>query len=165
MPVLLLIRYIEKNNPLSYLGLRQDLRSGIKWTIVLSFIIILIFIVLNHIVHKNEPNFQLELNVWLNTILLAGITEEIVFRGFLLRKLMDSYKFWLANTITALLFTSIHFPIWMYKGMFASYHILGSIISILLLGFIFGYIYHKSRSLWTVIIIHSLYNFLVIIYN
>uniref|UniRef100_UPI00403F8EAF CPBP family glutamic-type intramembrane protease n=1 Tax=Niallia sp. XMNu-256 TaxID=3082444 RepID=UPI00403F8EAF len=46
-------------------------------------------------------------NEWLNTILLVGVTEEIVFRGFLLRKLMGSFKFWVANTITSLLFVFI----------------------------------------------------------
>ncbi|MFB1049799.1 lysostaphin resistance A-like protein [Paraliobacillus sp. JSM ZJ581] len=89
------------------------------------------------------------------------MTEEIVFRGFLLRKLMDFYKFWIANIITALLFVSIHFPIWFYKGLFGFPYILSSILTVFVLGIIFGFVYKKSNSLWSVIIIHSLYNLLV----
>ncbi|WP_268237917.1 CPBP family intramembrane glutamic endopeptidase [Ornithinibacillus halotolerans] len=85
----------------------------------------------------------------------------MVFRGFILRKLMDYYHFWLANTVTALLFVSIHFPIWFYRGMFEFPGIVSPILTTFILGIIFGYIYRKSNSLWSVIIIHSMYNLLV----
>ncbi|WP_438824400.1 lysostaphin resistance A-like protein [Bacillus sp. JJ1533] len=98
-------------------------------------------------------------------MLLVGITEEIVFRGFLLRKLMDSFRFWIANTITSFLFVSIHFPIWFYKGLFEFPYILSSIISVFVMGIIFGFVYKKSNSLWSVIIIHSLYNLLASLFN
>ena len=97
----------------------------------------------------------------LNIILLVGITEEIVFRGFLLKKLMNSFKFWIANTITSVLFVSIHFPIWFYKGLYEFPSILTASLTVFILRVIFGYVYKKSGSLWSVIVIHSLYNLLV----
>ncbi|WP_157764790.1 type II CAAX prenyl endopeptidase Rce1 family protein [Solibacillus sp. R5-41] len=39
--------------------------------------------------------------------------------------------------------------------------ILSSIITVFVLGIIFRFVYKKSDSLWSVIIIHSLYNLLV----
>ncbi|QGS69937.1 CPBP family intramembrane metalloprotease [Oceanobacillus sp. 143] len=119
------------------------------------------YVVLNLTILENNIDFQIGFGEWLNTILLVGITEEIVFRGFLLRKLRDSFRFWIANTITALLFVSIHFPIWFYKGLLEFPYILNPIITTFVLGIIFGFIYKKSKSLWSVIIIHSLYNLLV----
>ena len=160
-PVLLLVKIMEKSNPLSYLGLLQNVRKGVKWGGWTSLALISYFLVINTAVLRINIDFQIGFNAWLNTIILVGVIEEIVFRGFLLKKLMDFLGFWIANTITALLFVSIHFPIWIYKGLFAFPDVLNSIITVFVLGFIFGYIYKKSDSLWSVIIIHSFYNCLV----
>ncbi len=164
IPVILLVIYVEKSNPLSYLGLRYNNGKWLKWTALVSLALIIYFVVLNIALLKNDISFQIGFNESLNTIILVGVIEEIVFRGFLLRKLIDSYRFWIANSITALLFVSIHFPYWFYKGLFSFPHILSSIITAFILGMIFGFVYKKSNSLWSVIIIHSLYNFLVSIF-
>ncbi|KOO51050.1 hypothetical protein AMD00_00600 [Viridibacillus arvi] len=161
IPVLLLVKVMEKEVPLSYLGLRQNFRNGLKWTGWASLVFISYFVILNFTILDNNVDFRIGFNEWLNTILLVGITEEIVFRGFLLRKLMDSFKFWIANTITSLLFISIHFPIWFYKGLFEFPYILTTSLTVFILSIIFGYVYKKSGSLWSVIVIHSLYNLLV----
>lgn len=160
VPVILLIKIVEKSKPLSYLRLRQNVGKGLKWAGWGSLVLVLYFVI-NLVVLKNDIDVQLGIHKWLNTILLVGITEEIVFRGFLLRKLMDSFRFWIANTITALLFVSIHFPIWIYKGLFEFPFILSTIITVFVLGLIFGFVYKKSGSLWSVINIHSLYNLIV----
>lgn len=163
IPVILLVKIMEKGKPFSYLQLRHNFRKGLQWTGWVS-LALLFYFVINLTVIKNDINLQIGFNNWLNTILLVGITEEIVFRGFLLRKLMDSLRFSMANTITALLFVTIHFPIWFYKGLFEFPYILSSIVTLFVLGIIFGIIYKKSNSLWSVIIIHSLYNLLVSIF-
>ncbi|MCR8656876.1 CPBP family intramembrane glutamic endopeptidase [Paenibacillus endoradicis] len=165
IPVILLVKFIEKSKPFSYLQLHHNFRKGLKWTCYVSLALIFYFLIINLIVLKNNIDFQIGINGWLNTILLVGITEEIVFRGFLLRKLMDSYRFWKANTITALLFVLIHFPIWFYKGLFEFPYILSSILTVFVLSIIFGFVYKKSNSLWSVIIIHSFYNLLVVLFN
>lgn len=116
LPVILLVKIFDKSEPFSYLGLRFHFRNGLKWAGWVSLVFITFCLVLNIAVLGNNIDFQIGFDEWLNTILLAGITEEIVFRGFLLRKLMDSFSFWKANTITSLLFVSIHFPICETKG-------------------------------------------------
>ncbi|OMD50203.1 hypothetical protein BSK51_18040 [Paenibacillus odorifer] len=164
IPVILLVIIMEKRKLFSYLQLHHNFRKSLKWTGWVSLALILFYFVINLIVLNNNIDFQIGFNGWLNTILLVGITEEIVFRGFLLRKLMDSFRFWIANTVTALLFVSIHFPIWFYKGLFEFPYILSSILTVFVLGIIFGFVYKKSNSLWSVIIIHSLYNLLVLLF-
>jgi len=160
IPVMFLVKIMEKDNPLSYLGLRHNFKKGLRWVSWVSLVFILYFF-LNLTVLKNDIDFQIGFNDWLNTILLVGITEEIVFRGFLLRKLMDTYKFWIANIITSLLFVIIHFPIWLYGGLFEFPYIVSAIVQVFLLSIGFGFVYKKTSSLWSVIMIHSLYNLLV----
>lgn len=164
IPVILLVKIMEKSQPFSYLQLHHNFRKALTWIGWVS-LVLLFYLVINLIVLNNNIDIQIGFNGWLNTILLVGITEEIVFRGFLLRKLMDSFRFWIANTITSLLFVSIHFPIWFYKGLFEFANILSSILTLFILGIIFGFIYKKSNSLWSVILIHSLYNLLVLLFS
>ena len=160
IPVMFLVKIMEKGNPLSNLGLRHHFKKGLKWVGWVSFVFIL-YLIFNLTVLKNDINFQIGFNDWLNTILLVGITEEIVFRGFLLRKLMDTYKFWIANIMTSLLFVIIHFPIWLYDGLFEFPYIVSAIVQVFLLSIGFGFVYKKTSSLWSVIMIHSLYNLVV----
>lgn len=43
---------------------------------------------------------------------MAGIAEEIVFRGLNLQEINKKVAFWTANIVTAFLFLVIHYPIW-----------------------------------------------------
>jgi len=160
LPVFLLIRMAEKKNPFYYLGLLSNVGKGIKWGILISFGLAVYFVVENAFIIDNGADFNLRLHDWLNTIILVGFIEEIVFRGFLLRKYLELFTFWKANIVTSLLFVLIHFPIWLYKDMIGLFPIAISFI----IGISFGFIYKKTRSLWSVIIIHSVYNFFVSIF-
>lgn len=164
VPVVVIVLLVEKREPFSYLGLRHNVRQGLKWTGWLAVAFVVYFVVFNLVILRSSPDFNIGFHEWLNVILLVGITEEVVSRGFLLRKLMESYRFWIANALTALLFVSIHFPIWFYKGIIQFPSILGSVGTMFILGVLFGYIYKKTNSLWSVIIIHSFYNLLVTIF-
>lgn len=123
------------------------------------------FIVLNVLVLKNNANLNLGFNVWLNHIILVGVTEEIVFRGFLLRKLIEKFSFWKANAYTSLIFVAIHFPIWFSTGLFGNLNIIGTMVLVFAISLIFGFIYKRTGSLWSVIIIHSVYDFFVSIFS
>lgn len=122
---------------------------------------VIYFIVLNFVVLQNNITVNIDFNEWLNTIILVGVIEEIVFRGFLLKKLTETFT----NTITSILFVSIHFSIWFYNGLFEFPYIVGPMITAFILGLIFGFIYKIANSLWSVIVIHSVYNLLVALFN
>jgi membrane protease YdiL (CAAX protease family) len=47
-------------------------------------------------------------------VLFEGVTEEIVFRGFLLNALLKKVKLFFAIIINQIMFLIIHFPIWIY---------------------------------------------------
>lgn len=165
IPILLLIKFMEKSNPLSFLGLRHNFNKGFKWAGVMSIALITYFISVNLIILDKGLNLSIGLNSWLNVIILVGIIEEIVFRGYLLKKFLEIYKFWKANFLTSTLFVLIHFPIWFRIGLFEDFFIIGIIATTYIVSLIFGYIYRKTGSLWSVIILHSVYNFCVVVFN
>ncbi|MBK3493617.1 CPBP family intramembrane metalloprotease [Viridibacillus sp. YIM B01967] len=55
---------------------------------------------------------------------------------------------------------STHSPIWIYNEIFFHF---GTHIYIFIIGLLFGFVYKKTGSLWSVIILHALYNFFVTI--
>ena len=97
--------------------------------------------------------------------LFVGLTEEIVFRGFFLNSMMKNAttekKKYLAFAINALMFLLIHFPIWIAEGRFVSTFTGFGFVTVLFLSVLFGICFVKTKSLWSAIIIHSVYDVLI----
>ncbi|MBW7863251.1 MAG: CPBP family intramembrane metalloprotease [Candidatus Hydrogenedens sp.] len=93
-------------------------------------------------------------------VLVAPIVEELTFRGALLGPLCGRFGFWTANTITGLLFLGIHLPGWHFQGRLAENltNPVGGALSVFLLGLLFGYVAHKSRSVAAGTLTHILNN-------
>jgi membrane protease YdiL (CAAX protease family) len=83
--------------------------------------------------------------------LLAPCAEEILFRGFLFQWLASRFGLWPGIGLSALLFTAIH---WSLFGAVNTY--LLAIFAALLLRY--------SRSLWPGVALHSLWNFLFVLF-
>ena len=156
LPVYIYIKLIEKCSPSSYWKLTKSVdRDGLV-LILLSTSILAI----NKILHFSfdSPNtFDIDVFKFVNSVLLAGLTEEIVFRGFLLRRLLEDNHFLTSNIFQSFLFSLIHIPIWFHHNQ----NILLLMIYIFIFGLIMGCVAKRTKSLWTVIIIHSPHNLLV----
>lgn len=90
---------------------------------------------------------ELESPVWLFivSVILAPVIEEIFFRGFLFQGFRQRYGW-----IPALLLSS---------GIFAAAHLDPfAFIPTFLLGVVMAYVYHRSNSVWPGIILHFLNN-------
>jgi hypothetical protein len=84
------------------------------------------------------------------TCLTAGITEELIFRGYLLPRLEILFKNkWAAIIISALLFGLAH----------GGYGDLSKMLVPFIIGFIFAFYYTRYRSLTVLIICHFLIDF------
>jgi uncharacterized protein len=80
------------------------------------------------------------------TCFFAPLLEEILFRGILLRGLLNQGKNpWMAILFTSFLFGLVHANPWQF-------------VSGLFLGLTMGYIYYRTHSLLTTIFIHALNN-------
>jgi membrane protease YdiL (CAAX protease family) len=77
-------------------------------------------------------------------IIIVPITEEIVFRGFVLRRLREKYKLHIAILLSSLLF--------------AAFHIDQSFIGSFVHGIVFALLAVRFSSLYAPIIVHSAYN-------
>lgn len=66
-------------------------------------------------------------------LVAAALPEELLFRGYALRKL-GTLPFWLVNLLTSLLFLVFHLPGWFYYGLPSVQEIVGVFIVALLAG-------------------------------
>lgn len=100
----------------------------------------------------------------IGVVLFVGITEEMVFRGWILNVLLTRMKLIYALIIDAILFLSIHFPIWIYKGIFYENLMSGSFISVIILSIMFSMLFIKSKNILVPIVFHMVWNLLVTIF-
>jgi len=84
------------------------------------------------------------------TVLLTAFYEELIFRGYILNNLMDSFPKWLALLISALLFMIFH---WTSSGFFP-------LLNVFIMGLIPGLNYIYTRNLWFPICFHTGWKFL-----
>ncbi|HEY9060332.1 MAG TPA: type II CAAX endopeptidase family protein [Pseudobacteroides sp.] len=158
VPVFMYIIYIDGNKPLSYLKLNSRALMGIVWGLVIGGALIGINLGKMFLYGKSSLNMDFDLDKIINVVLVTCLTEEIVFRGFLLNKIEEFIEFWGANILVAILFVTIHFPIWIINEGGIT---IMKVIPVMALGILFGYAYKKTGSLWTSIIIHGANNFMV----
>ena len=134
---------------------RGDIKEGIYWFSLIAAIIIGILL-LNVYFRGKSLHFELTYPLFTCAI-LAPITEEIFFRGFLQEKfatkLTMKYGEYLAIVLASALFMVIHLP----KFSIGMYSLLDLGV-IFWLGLIFGLAYNEGDSLAWPIILHALWN-------
>ncbi len=97
-------------------------------------------------------------------VLFVGITEETVFRGWLLNFTIRDHNMWWPIIINSLMFLFIHFPKWMYEGCLARNFQNFSFLSPMILGIIFGWTFIKSKNIWIPILLHMYWDLLIFLF-
>lgn len=82
---------------------------------------------------------------WISVVLLAPLSEEIIFRSIILRGLLTKYAPKVAILISAIIFGLVHF--YFVKVIFTFFF-----------GLFLGHIYHKTKSVGMTIVLHMIAN-------
>ena len=143
--------------------LKEMFSSKVNWLKYLPVFIIFTIYLLGGAILQNgkltiSNNFGFE-NVI--SLLFVGLTEELVFRGWLLNLTVKENKKWISICINALLFLVIHFQIWIQEGVFISNFTSFGFLSILILSVIFSWTFIKSRNILVPIALHTYWNLLI----
>jgi hypothetical protein len=88
----------------------------------------------------------LTVGMFVYSVLLAPVSEELMFRGITLGQLKKVLPFWAANLIQAILFGIFHMNL--IQGFYAFF-----------LALFLGYLCEKSSNLYCSILLHLLFNF------
>ena len=153
-PVFIYLRRIDGEDPFEYLKLKGDWRRGLLVGLLLTAVNFLASLARFGVPHP-DPRY-VTWNSIISTSLLIGVVEEIPYRGFILQKFQEQLGFWPACLISSLLFAGIHLPGWILLGTFQA----SVAASVFTFGLLMAIVFRYSKSLWSVIVAHSLNDFL-----
>lgn len=147
-------RWVDRKSFIS-LGLSIDghVRDAVSGGALAVFILgssCLILQVMGHLKWMDfifDPKFQF---LVFGTIGLSVFCEELIFRGYILGNLLESFPKWLALSISTLVFTIFHFTL---AGFFP-------VVNVILLGLITGLFYIYSQNLWFSFCFHWAWNYM-----
>jgi len=92
------------------------------------------------------------------SVLLVPITEEMLFRGYILSACFQSMKRWQRSVIAALLFSVAH---WAYvPGTGFNAFLLVNVVSTFVIGMLLNNIRFATRTIWCGVAVHWLYNYI-----
>lgn len=159
LPAALLVHHFRSE---VYISLKEMFTTKVKWLRYLPiFLIFTAYNLLTAFVVNGKlaivESFGMDDII---LILFVGLTEEMVFRGWLLNATLREDKKWLCVGINALMFLAIHFPRWICDGIFISYFAGLGFIGIIVLGIIFSWSFIKSRNIFVPIVLHMYWDLL-----
>ena len=137
-------------HPLTFLGILM-LVPGLQYlsTYIVSFVSMLFPSWLDAYMKLMESagmDAPLTVEMFLYSVLLAPVSEELIFRGVTMRQAKKYFSFWAANLFQAILFGIFHMN--MIQGIYA-----------FCLGLFLGYTCEKGKSIYHSILFHMLFNF------
>ena len=91
----------------------------------------------------------------LGLVFIAPLIEEFLFRGFLNNLLRGKVNAFVRMSIVSILFAAIHFPTYIHNWI--------EFLAYLILSIVLFLVYERRRSLFDAILLHSLYNGLLVI--
>ncbi len=92
-----------------------------------------------------EKAFSLDLAGVLTAVVAAPVFEELICRGVILKNFLNKYTPQKAIVFSALIFGIMHLNPWQFIGAF-------------FIGLLMGWVYYKTRSIFTTIFIHVINN-------
>jgi|SRR3989339_475672 len=170
LPVIYYIRKIDKQNVLSslYISLKpkklfQDFLYAVGVGVIFFITASLAYFVKSgKFISFNYNISSANIFLIIITALATGITEEILSRGFILKKLYEESKNPISSTFfSSILFFFLHVPILFTNAKIGGNLLLVFLATDLLLSMINGLIFIERKSLVIPIFLHAFYNIIV----
>lgn len=132
-------------------------------SIGLGFPILLIagFSLLGSIASLDEFNVGNFFNLLFLTIFI-GIAEEFLCRGWLQNEFIERYGDSKKHIILSILFSSLIFGLIHLSNLLNGQDLISTIMQVIQAtsaGLLFGSIYYKTKNIWSVVFLHSVYDF------
>ncbi len=159
LPVFLYVWLYEKKNPWKELGFARQPLLGMAAGLVIGGVVLGVFLIIDLFSKPYLPGTApISLLIILGTV-ATGFAEEVLFRGFVLPRMMAQMTFIKANIFSSGLFAVLHAAVLVQLGA----GMVPKLILLFVISLWLGYLFKRTRSIWTVIWVHILYNFAVLL--
>ncbi|MEG0291835.1 MAG: CPBP family intramembrane glutamic endopeptidase [Anaerovoracaceae bacterium] len=149
-----ILLFIKKNKLSTYYGLCKPNLPAQK----LLFYIPLILLIVPKLIFGVQINYSpIETIFFILSMLFVGFLEEVIFRGFLFKALCKD------NVKTAIIVSSLTFGIGHIVNLIngSGSDLISTLCQIcyaISIGFMFVMLFYRTKSLWSCIILHGVYN-------
>lgn len=168
LPAALLVKRFDGE---VYVGLREMFTSQVRvWKYLPMFLLFGVYLIGGAVLTNGglavSGSFGSDKLI---VVLFVGITEEMVFRGWLLNAFIgkngnSGSKKWLAVIVNSVMFLLIHFPVWIHGGVFIEEFRSFGFLSILILSGIFGWTFIKSKNILIPVALHMYWDLLMFLF-
>jgi membrane protease YdiL (CAAX protease family) len=161
VPCIYLISKYKDNMSVSLEEMFKNRVNWLRYTPI--FLIFAVYVICGGFIEFGKIAINEDFSpVLLVSIIFVGITEEMVFRGWILNATLKIMSCKYAVLLNAFLFLVIHFPIWIHNGIFVNTILSGNFLSILLLSVVFSATFIKSKNLFVPIALHMFWDLIII---
>ena len=161
LPAALLVHHYKDD---VCIGLKEMFTAKVKW---LKFLPVFLFFVLYPLIcgYLRKGSLTLDSDLDVKQVIafsFVGITEEMVFRGWLLNAMVGKERTnqWKAILLSSLMFVAIHIPTWIIHGQLAGAFLHFGFVQIIILSVIFSITFLKSRNILVPVALHMIWDFL-----
>ena len=163
LPAILLIQHFKSDVAIS---LREMFLKKVSWLRYLPvFVAFTIYVLMGSILKNGGVEITGEFGLdKIIIVLFVGITEEMVFRGWLLNAMICNNRQWFSIFWNAVMFLAIHFPVWICTGVFVHRFTSLQCLELMALSVIFSRAFIKSRSILVPVALHMYWDLLVFMF-
>ncbi len=160
IPAIMLVKYYENDVNISLKEMFNPRSNWIKYLPL--FALFTVYLLVGAVVTNGKIAITDAFGIdKIIIVLFVGLTEEMVFRGWLLNATIEGDKKWKGIIINAMMFLVIHFPVWIHNGVFISNFTTLSFLSVPVLSVIFSWTFIKSRNILIPIVLHMYWDLLM----
>ncbi len=163
LPSVLLVLHFKSE---IYITLQEMFTTKVNWLKYLYiFIIFTIYILIGSIIQNGKLEITGDFGInKIIIVIFVGLTEEMVFRGWLLNAAISGNNKWIHIIINSVMFLAIHFPNWIHEGIFISNFTNFGFLSPIVLSIIFSWTFIKSRNILVPILLHMYWDLLMFMF-
>lgn len=163
LPAIILIYHFKSD---VYITLKEMFSSKVNWLKYLPIFFIFTVWILGGSILRNGK-LEIVSNFGINEVMIVifvGLTEEMVFRGWLLNVTIREDKKWICILVNAVMFLIIHFPKYIYNGTLSSIFTSFDFLGIVVLSIIFSHTFIKSKNILVPITLHMYWDLLAFMF-
>lgn len=171
VPTFWIVKEIEKEK-LSSLGFtKKNLARSCYWGIGLGIVFALEGLLTNIVKYRGLHLIALDYTplAFLGAVALSFVTafsEETVFRGYIFTRLWRIWKSeWLANIVSAFLFTLIYLPVGIFVLSYRPLVMLAYLFFVFIYGFGSAFVFARTENIVSSILLHVFWSWPIILFR
>jgi hypothetical protein len=164
LPAAAFAYWMRAASPARYLGVSvlPAARAWLMFLVVIAGFLVAVALLettFGHKSHSAASLLSIPVGVLLLQFVLTPLLEEVLFRGLVMKELLDLLPTHLASALTSLLFVGVHLPYWLSHGG-PTGATMANGAGVFLFSLLACWLYAKSASVWPAVAAHAANNLL-----